>query len=142
MSFLFFPWTRDVAIARGILGLVFHGTSNFLACAMSALQQCRLPANKVESFALPDLPHQIEILKTQIINFNKLAGMPMEFIMETLKEAVEMRMNNYGAMMNSFYELESEYADHHRERVRRVWNVDPVSLCNKEVIYKSTRGGE
>ncbi|XP_020677363.1 scopoletin glucosyltransferase-like [Dendrobium catenatum] len=139
---LFLPWTYDVATARGILRLVFHATSNFLACATSALQQCLLPANKVESFVLPGLPHRIEMLKTQIIDFNKLAGTPMEFMMEILKEAAEVEVKNYGALMNSFYELESEYADHNRERVGRVWNVGPVSLCNKEVIDKSTRGGE
>ncbi|KAH0464144.1 hypothetical protein IEQ34_006930 [Dendrobium chrysotoxum] len=66
----------------------------------------------------------------------------MEFIMETLKEAVEVEVKNYGMLMNSFYELESEYADHHRGRVGRVWNVGPVALCNKEVIDKSTRDRE
>ncbi|KAH0464422.1 hypothetical protein IEQ34_007208 [Dendrobium chrysotoxum] len=139
---LFLPWTYDVAIARGILRLVFHGSSNFSACAMSTLQQCRLPADKVESFVLPGLPHRIEMLKTQIIDFNKLAGTPREFIMETLKEAAKVEVKNYGTLMNSFYELESEYADYHHERVGRVWNVGPVSLCNNEVIDKSTRGGE
>ncbi|KAI0515671.1 hypothetical protein KFK09_008337 [Dendrobium nobile] len=139
---LFLPWTYDVATTRGILRLVFHATSNFLACATSALQQCRLPVDKVEFFVLPGLPHRIEMLKTQIIDFNKLAGTPMEFMMETLKEAAEVEVKNYGALMNSFYELESEYADHNCKRVGRVWNVGPVSLCNKEVIDKSTRGGE
>ncbi|KAL0921000.1 hypothetical protein M5K25_008023 [Dendrobium thyrsiflorum] len=139
---LFLPWTYDVAIARGILRIVFSGGSNFFACAKSAFQQRRLPADKVESFVLPGLPHQIEMLKTQIMDLNKLAGTPMEFIMEILKEAAEVELKNYGTLMNSFYELESEYVDNHRERMGRVWNVGPVSLCNKEVIDKSTRGGE
>ncbi|KAH0464511.1 hypothetical protein IEQ34_007297 [Dendrobium chrysotoxum] len=61
---LFLPWTYDVAIARGILWLVFHDSSNFSACSMSALQQCRLPEDKTESFVLPDLPYRIKMLKT------------------------------------------------------------------------------
>ncbi|XP_020677378.1 scopoletin glucosyltransferase-like [Dendrobium catenatum] len=102
---LFFPWTYDVAVMRGILRLVFHATSNFLACIMSASQQCRLPADMVGSFVWPGLPHRIKMLKIQIIDFNKLGGMSKEFIMETLKEVAEVEVKNYGTLMNSFFEL-------------------------------------
>ncbi|KAI0515669.1 hypothetical protein KFK09_008335 [Dendrobium nobile] len=68
------------------------------------------------------------MLKTQIIDFNKLARKPMKFIMETFKEVAEVEVKNYGALMNSFYDLESKYADHHRESVGRVWNVCTISL--------------
>ncbi|XP_020677364.1 scopoletin glucosyltransferase-like [Dendrobium catenatum] len=139
---MFLPWTYHVASARGIMRLVFHGTNNFALCAMSAFEQCRLLADKDESFVLPGLPHQIKMLKTQVMDFNKLAGTPLEFILETLNEAAEVESKSYGTLMNSFYELETEYADHYRKTIGRAWNVGPVSLCNNEVTNKSTRGGE
>ncbi|KAI0515668.1 hypothetical protein KFK09_008334 [Dendrobium nobile] len=138
---IFFPWTYHVAIARGIVRLVFHGTGNFTACAKWAFEQCCLLTNKVESFVLPNLPHRIEMLKTQVLDFN-LARMRTEIIMKTASEAKDVQSKSYGTLMNSFNELESEYVDLYCKMKGRAWNVGPVSLCNKEVINKSIRGGE
>ncbi|XP_020677365.1 UDP-glycosyltransferase 73B4-like [Dendrobium catenatum] len=139
---IFFPWTNHVVIARGILRLVFHGTGNFTVCAKWAFKQCRLLTDKVESFVLPNLPHQIEMLKTQVMDFNNLARMETEILMKTANEAKEVQSKSYGTLMNSFYELESEYVDLYCKMKGRAWNVGPVSLCNKEVINKSIRGGK
>ncbi|XP_020677391.1 scopoletin glucosyltransferase-like [Dendrobium catenatum] len=139
---MFLPWTYHVANARGIMRLVFHGTNNFAICAMRAFKQCRLLADKDEYFVFPGLPHQIKMLKTQVMDFNKLAGTPLELILETLNEAAEVESKSYGTLMNSFYELETEYADHYRKIIGRAWNVGPVSLYNNEVTNKSARGGE
>ncbi|KAH0464343.1 hypothetical protein IEQ34_007129 [Dendrobium chrysotoxum] len=106
---MFMPWTYYVAAARGILRLVFHGTNNFSLCAKNAFERCCPLADEVESFILPDLPHKIEMLKTQVMDFNKLAGTPMEFLLEIFNEATEVEPKSYGMLMNSFYELESEY---------------------------------
>ncbi|KAH0463811.1 hypothetical protein IEQ34_006597 [Dendrobium chrysotoxum] len=63
-------------------------------------------------------------------------------MLEIFKEMNEVEPKSYGMVMNSFYELEPEYVDHHREVIgRRMWNVGPVSLCNQDVTYKSARGG-
>ncbi|PKU80029.1 scopoletin glucosyltransferase-like [Dendrobium catenatum] len=140
---MFLPWTYHVAAARGIPRLVFQGISNFSLCIMDAYERCRPLVGEAESFVLPGLPHRIELLKTQALDLNKLAGTPMEFMLEIFKEINEVEPKSYGTVMNSFYELESEYADHHREVMgRRVWNIGPVSLCNQNVTYKSARGGE
>ncbi|XP_028550646.1 scopoletin glucosyltransferase-like [Dendrobium catenatum] len=136
---IYFPWTNHVAIARGILRLVFHGTSNFAFCAKWAFEQCRLLNDKVESFVLPNLPHRIEMLKTQVLDCNNLARMQTEIVMKTANEAKEGQSKSYGALMNSFYELESEYVDLYCKLNGRAWNVGPVSLCNKEVINNSIR---
>ncbi|KAI0515666.1 hypothetical protein KFK09_008332 [Dendrobium nobile] len=140
---MFLPWTYHVATARGIPRLVFHGINNFALCAANAFNKCRLLLEEVESFVLPDLPHKISMLRTQIMNFEKLAGTPMEFLLEKHKEIEEVDAKNYGTVINSFYELEPEYADHYRKVMgRRAWNVGPVSLCNQEVTCKLMRGGE
>ncbi|KAH0455534.1 hypothetical protein IEQ34_015566 [Dendrobium chrysotoxum] len=77
-----------------------------------------------------------------VLDFNILARMRTEIIMKTINEAKEVESKSYGTLMNSFYELESEYADQYCKMKGRAWNVGPVSLCNKEVINKSIRGGE
>ncbi|XP_020581458.1 scopoletin glucosyltransferase-like [Phalaenopsis equestris] len=138
---IFFPWTYHVAAARGIPRLVFHGTSNFALCATHVLDP-RLLADKGDSFVLPGLPHRIEMLKTEFMESQKLEGTPLVFFLETLKEAVEVETKNYGAVMNSFHQLEPEYVDQYRKFVGRTWNIGPISLCNKEVAEKSSRGGE
>ncbi|XP_020677366.1 scopoletin glucosyltransferase-like [Dendrobium catenatum] len=140
---MFLPWTYHVAAARGIPRLVFHGINNFALCAANAFNECRLLLEEVDSFVLPDLPHKISMLRTQIMDFEKLAGTPMEFLLEKYKEIEEVDSKNYGTVINSFYELEPEYADHYRKVIgRRAWNVGPVSLCNQEVTCKLMRGGE
>ncbi|KAI0515677.1 hypothetical protein KFK09_008343 [Dendrobium nobile] len=140
---MFFPWTYYVAAARGIPRLIFHGINNFSLCVMDAYEQCRPKVGEAESFVLPGLPHRIELLETQAMNIHKLAGTPMEFMLEMFKEMKEVESKSHGMVMNSFYELEPEYVDHHREVMgRMVWNVGPVSLCNQDVKYKSARGGE
>ncbi|KAL0921005.1 hypothetical protein M5K25_008028 [Dendrobium thyrsiflorum] len=168
---MFFPWTYYVAAARGIPRLVFHGINNFSLCIMDAYERCRplvgIPrlvfhgtnnfslciidayercrplVDEAESYVLPSLPHRIELLKTQAMDINKLAGTSMEFMLEIFKEMTEVEPKSYGMVMNSFYDLEPEYVDHHREVMgRRVWNVGPVSLCNHDMTYKSARGGE
>ncbi|WOL17324.1 hypothetical protein Cni_G26115 [Canna indica] len=46
-----------------------------------------------------------------------------------------------GVVMNSFYELEPDYAHHYQSVTgRRAWHVGPVSLCNKDPFEKSGRG--
>ncbi|KAI0515672.1 hypothetical protein KFK09_008338 [Dendrobium nobile] len=139
---MFLPWTYCVAAARGILRLVFHGSSNFAMCATAAFERCPLKVDKAECFVFPGLPHRIEMLRTQIMDFNKFAGTPSKIIFETFSEVMEVESKNYGALMNSFYVLEPEYADHYRKGVGRAWNIGPVSLYNKEVTNKSSRGGE
>ncbi|XP_020677377.1 scopoletin glucosyltransferase-like [Dendrobium catenatum] len=138
---MFLPWTYYVATARGIPRLVFHGSSNFAMCATTAFERCPLKVDKAECFVFPDLPHRIEMLRTQIMDFNKFAGTPSDIIFETFREAMEVESKNYGALMNSFYVLEPEFADHYRKGIGRVWNIGPVSLYNKEMT-KSSRGGE
>lgn len=48
---------------------------------------------------------------------------------------------SYGAVMNTFYELEPDYVEHYRTVIgRRAWHIGPVSLCNEDMIRSSTDG--
>ncbi|PKA65320.1 UDP-glycosyltransferase 73B5 [Apostasia shenzhenica] len=141
----FMPWTFDVAAARGIPHLVFHGTNYFASCASRSFDRLLAegtspPAS--ESFVLLDLPHRIEMLWTQTLDMRKLAGTPMAGLAETFSRAKEVELKCFGVVANSFYELEPEYADYYRKIIGiRSWNVGPVALCNQDLAVRSARGG-
>ncbi|KAM7469845.1 hypothetical protein LguiA_008028 [Lonicera macranthoides] len=43
--------------------------------------------------------------------------------------------------MNSFFELEPDYANHYRNVLnRKAWHIGPLSLCNKDIEDKEVRG--
>ncbi|URE14975.1 UDP-glucoronosyl and UDP-glucosyl transferase [Musa troglodytarum] len=62
-------------------------------------------------------------------------------MLEFYRQVGEAVQKSDGVMVNSFQELEPEYAEHYRNVDRRkAWHVGPVSLCNKDVLEKSGRG--
>ena len=55
----------------------------------------------------------------------------------------EAEAKSYGVLMNSFYELEPEYADHFTKALRiKSWHIGPISLCNSNVQDMAKRGNE
>ncbi|KAK1351765.1 UDP-glycosyltransferase 73B5 [Heracleum sosnowskyi] len=60
---------------------------------------------------------------------------------KTLTEARESESRSHGVIVNSFYELEPEYADHYRNVLnRKAWHIGPLSLCNRSLEQKAQRG--
>ncbi|KAJ6838673.1 scopoletin glucosyltransferase-like [Iris pallida] len=134
----FFPWTYDAAAELGIPRLVFHGVSFFYLCLIDSVHRNRPleshPAG-AEALVIPGLPHRIEMLRSQ------LPGSEGEEFFAQVREADS---KSYGVVVNSFYELEPDYARHYREVVgRRAWHIGPVALCNSDTnADKSARGYE
>ncbi|XP_043711387.1 scopoletin glucosyltransferase-like [Telopea speciosissima] len=135
---MFFPWTTDIAAKFGIPRLIFHGTSLFSLCVLDSLK-LYTPHEKIksktETFIVPGLPDQIELMKSQLPDET-----PSD--LSKLNERVrESEGNCYGVLVNSFYELEPAYADHYRKVIgRKAWNIGPVSLSNRDIAYKAQRG--
>ncbi|XP_010927325.1 scopoletin glucosyltransferase-like [Elaeis guineensis] len=134
--------TQDVAAELAVPRLVFHGMSLFYLCASHSIDSFKVlesvPPGGAESFVLPSLPHRIEMQRSQIWDLSKMPEMAAFF--DRCKNSEE---RSYGVVANSYYELEPDYAEHYRKVVgRRVWNVGPVSLCNRNEIEKSRRGDE
>nr|QZL13808.1 putative glycosyltransferase GT4 [Dioscorea zingiberensis] len=135
----FLPWTIDAASEFGIPRLVFHGTSSFALCAWHSVDEYNPHERPEESFTIPGLPHRIHMLKSQVPIIPK-TNPSFTDVMRAVKES---DAKSYGAVVNSFYELEPEYVDHYRNVMgRRAWYVGPVSLCNEEVVDLAGRGGE
>ncbi|XP_073063898.1 scopoletin glucosyltransferase-like [Primulina eburnea] len=142
VSDTFFPWTTDSAAKFCIPRLVFHGTGYLARCAS---EQMRLhkPFKNVSSdsepFILPYLPHQLKFTRTQISPFD-LRETEGEFA-ELIFQSREADRRSYGVAVNSFYELESSYADHYRNFLGiKAWNIGPLLLCNNGDEEKAGRG--
>ncbi|KAI8532773.1 hypothetical protein RHMOL_Rhmol11G0240300 [Rhododendron molle] len=141
---MFFPWATEAAAKFGIPRLVFHGTSFFALCASENLRLYK-PHREVSSddepFLVPDLPHQIKLTKMQLPQHERSES-ETDFARLVVRMK-ESELLSYGVIVNSFYELETEYADYYRDVLkRRAWHIGPVSLCNREIEDKAQRGKE
>lgn len=137
---LFFPWTLDVAAELGIPRLGFYGSNFFSRCAAIAMHRHKVLDNlptETSSLVIPDLPHRIEMLRTQIMDIKKSAP----FLQDMMNQILESEEKSHGLIVNSFYEVEPDYADHYRNVIGgKAWHIGPMSLCNQDIVDKSTRG--
>ncbi|XP_021714519.1 scopoletin glucosyltransferase-like [Chenopodium quinoa] len=140
---MFFTWATDSAAKFNIPRLVFHGTSYFSLCALEVVRLYE-PYMKVtsndEPFLLPYLPHEIHMTRLQLSADLWKNGGNTEY--KRRSNAVkESELNCFGVIVNSFYELEPDYADYFRKDLgRRAWHIGPVSLYNRSIEQKSNRG--
>ncbi|WMV12854.1 hypothetical protein MTR67_006239 [Solanum verrucosum] len=138
----FFPWAVDVAAKLGIPRLAFNGTGLLPMCAYHSFMEHKPHLNvesETEEFVIPGLPDTIKMSRSKISqHWKDEKETPMTPI---VKDFMRAEATSYGAIVNSFYEMEPNYVQHFREVVgRKVWHVGPVSLCNKDNEDKSQRG--
>ncbi|KAL8097152.1 scopoletin glucosyltransferase-like [Apium graveolens] len=141
---LFFPWATDSAAKFDIPRLVFHGSSFFATCAG---EQVRLQkpfknlVNDSDEFFVPNIPHKVKLCLSQLPPHQRTEEETV--FTKMLNEAKDTELRSYGVIVNSFYELEPEYADHCRNILnRRAWHIGPLSLCNRSLEEKAQRGKE
>ncbi|KAJ6833850.1 scopoletin glucosyltransferase-like [Iris pallida] len=137
---MFLPWAYHAADELDVPTLMFTGLSFFAHCCFDSMAHNdplgSLPAGE-ESFAIPGLPHNIKMFKSQILNLAR----DRPDILEVIVMSKEVERRCYGMVMNTFYELEPDYSKHYREVVGgRAWHLGPVSLCNSDATEKSSRG--
>ncbi|CAN1192440.1 Scopoletin glucosyltransferase [Linum perenne] len=131
---MFYPWATDSAARFGIPRLVFHGKGFFALCAEEVIRIHRPDAavsSDSEAFSLPaDFPDEISFMRKQLPHHDE--GSNSQLI-ELRRAVSESELTSYGVIVNSFYELESDYADYYRRALRRrAWHVGPVSLVDSE----------
>jgi hypothetical protein len=114
---MFFPWATDAAAKFGIPRLVFHGTGFFSLCAVDSVRVYE-PHKKVlsdsETFVIPNLPGEIKLTKMQLPDFITRQEIFEKGLSKLLKEAMDSESRCCRVVVNSFYELELDYADHYR----------------------------
>ncbi|XP_020249021.1 scopoletin glucosyltransferase-like [Asparagus officinalis] len=109
---VFLSWTVDAVTEHGIPMLSFQGTSAFTNCAFDVLGKLKplqtLPS-KAEDFVLTGLPHKINLLKSHI-DSSADTDPKKASMFASIKDPEH---KSYSLMLNSFYELESEYINHY-----------------------------
>ncbi|XP_028789962.1 UDP-glycosyltransferase 73C2-like [Neltuma alba] len=141
ISDMYIPWTIQIAQKHHIPRIVFHGFSSFCLHCLHKIHTSKVLESVIsesEIFTVPDIPHHIEVNKVQI---------PGSMINERIKEYHEQMLDaerkSYGVILNTFEELEGEYAkDYRKERNDKAWSIGPVSLSNKDDLDKAQRGNK
>ncbi|MED6197100.1 hypothetical protein PIB30_053540 [Stylosanthes scabra] len=137
VSDAFFPWTAHSASKFGIPRIMFSGTNFFFTCANESTtlyEPHKKVSSDLEPFVIPNLPHEIKMTRMQMPPFAmEKEGKGMHPIARLAKESRESEAKSYGTVVNSFYELEKDYADHFRNVLgRKAWHIGPLFLVNKD----------
>lgn len=143
ISDMFFTWTADVGQRLGIPRILYQVTGLFPICCEEILRR-HAPHEKVDSdttpFPMPGLPdpyNNIQFTRLQIPESFKVQTGWGQYL-ELVQKAEE---KSYGVMFNTFYDLESDYAEYYKNDVgRKIWLVGPVYLFNNNEEDKAERG--
>lgn len=134
------PFTSRLAKKLKIPKLLFHGFSCFSLMCIQVVRQSgilKVIESNDEYFELPSLPDRVEFTKPQVSVLQPIEGN----MKESTEKIIEADNDSYGVIVNSFEELEVDYAREYRQaRAGKVWCVGPVSLCNKLGLDKAKRG--
>ncbi|KAK4272813.1 hypothetical protein QN277_021317 [Acacia crassicarpa] len=141
ISDMCFPWTIHIAQKQGIPRIAFHGFSCFCLHCSHKIRTSKIlesVTSESEFFAVPDIPHHIEVNKAHIP-----VKMEHERVKGFYEQMVDAETRSYGVIINTFEELEGDYVkDFKKEKKDKVWCVGPVSLCNKDELDKAQRGNK
>ncbi|BAT94135.1 hypothetical protein VIGAN_08070800 [Vigna angularis var. angularis] len=125
-------YTATIATRFNIPSISFLGQSCFSLFCMYSLGKSRLLSgitSNTEYFVLPGLPDKVEMTKAQLPAQKTDAEWRKFYARTGAAEGV-----SYGVVMNSFEELEADYASAYKKaRKGRVWCIGPVSLSNFEI---------
>ncbi|XP_076949083.1 scopoletin glucosyltransferase-like [Bidens hawaiensis] len=137
---MFFPWTTETAAKFNIPRIAFNGTGFFALCVSQEVMKLHKPnaSSDSEPFVVPNIPHEIKLTRKQL---PQLESEEFKVFLKVVIQSVEAEAKSYGVIVNSFYELEPEYARHYREVLKRkAWHIGPVSICSKNKEDKLERG--
>nr|WBW48318.1 UDP-glycosyltransferase [Astragalus membranaceus] len=133
------PHTIHIAKKFNIPRISFVGVSCFYQFCMHNIYVHNLMKSikdESEYFVVPDIPDKTEITIAQ--TGLGLKGAEWD---QFTKDAAQAELATYGTIMNSFEELEPEYAKGYKKvKNDKVWCIGPVSLINKDHLDMVQRG--
>lgn len=146
ISDILFSWTTAITAELGIPRVTYHAVGAFPQCVMNSLAKSRAHDEFIPDdsrpFVVPDLPHPIEMVRSELPEFLQRT----DLLTESFDKLKKGQHEGFGAVVNTFYELEPAYADLYRATdCRRGWFVGPLSLCHRgkdETTVKAERGGD
>ncbi|CAK8536761.1 unnamed protein product [Lathyrus sativus] len=143
VSDMFYTWSVETAAKLGVPRFVFCPSSIFSRCAeLSFMQHTAHTEGKseYEKVMIVGLPHKLEIARMQLADW---LAKPTEFrsIMKVVDDSTK---SSYGAVFNSFYDLEGAYEEHYKTVFgTKCWSLGPVSFwANQDLSDKAERGDE
>ncbi|GLJ36762.1 hypothetical protein SUGI_0740490 [Cryptomeria japonica] len=129
ISDFFLGWTQDTATKVGIPRVVFSPSGAFAISVISSLWKY-MPHLGVESddgeVPIPGFPHPLTLRKFQLSPLAQ-AYESSDPVHEFIKYIMNLNIQSWGALINTFYSLETPYVDHLRTiSGRPVWSVGPL----------------
>ncbi|EXC17299.1 UDP-glucose flavonoid 3-O-glucosyltransferase 7 [Morus notabilis] len=125
-------------VADGIPRIVFHGIGFFALCASSSVLDYQPHENvelDSEPFVVPNIPDEVRLMRKQLPPYVR-RNAATEFA-RAYKAGKASELECFGVVVNSFYELEPDYADHYRRVLgRKAWHIGPISLLIDKVEGK------
>ncbi|XP_027927393.1 soyasapogenol B glucuronide galactosyltransferase-like [Vigna unguiculata] len=136
-----YPWTVESATKLGIPRLFFYSSSYFSNCVSHSIRKHRPHENLVSDahkFTVPGLPQRIEMTPSQVAEWERTKNETTGYF----DAMFESEAKSYGALYNSFHELESVYEQLHQSALGiKSWTIGPVSSwVNKDDEQKANRG--
>ncbi|KAF5773157.1 putative UDP-glucuronosyl/UDP-glucosyltransferase, UDP-glycosyltransferase family [Helianthus annuus] len=140
LSGSFLLWTGETAKKFQIPRIVCDGMNCFTQMCNHVLYLSKVyeSVNESDSFVLPGLPDRIELTRAQLSFLFNSGSKDVKDFSEKLRIS---ESEAFGVVINSFKELEQEYADAYQKVKRdKAWCVGPLSLCHKNASEKVQRG--
>lgn len=135
------PYTSEIAKKFGVPRIVFHGTGCLCMMCLHCLQNSHVLEtlnSDLEYFVLPGLPDRLEFTKVQLPVAR--GGSELE---ELFDRFTKTDLESYGAIINTFEELEPAYANLYKQaRGGKVWCIGPVSLYSTDRSDIAERGNK
>ncbi|KAH7834070.1 hypothetical protein Vadar_012459 [Vaccinium darrowii] len=129
ISDFFLGWTLHLANQLGIPRLAFYSSGAFLASVLNFLWRNVKTVRSLPVVNFPDLPRSPGFNADHLPSVYRVYRESVPDL-EFLRDGFLANIESWGAVFNSFDELEGEYLDHLRKEMGhgRVWGVGPLSL--------------
>ncbi|XP_010687761.2 anthocyanin 3'-O-beta-glucosyltransferase [Beta vulgaris subsp. vulgaris] len=129
-------WATELAAELGIPRLIYHVRAFFALAAVDAIARLA-PHEGIQSdeepFLIPGLPHPIYMTRSELPQWIQTPSPYTTFA----NKVTEGDRNCYGALVDSFYDLEKDYIEYYRNTLgRRAWCLGPLFLHHDVVLGK------
>ncbi|KAK1429446.1 hypothetical protein QVD17_11655 [Tagetes erecta] len=142
LSGTYLLWVGETAKKFQIPRIIFDGMNCFTQMCNHVLYHSKVyeSVGESDSFVLPGLPDRIELTRSQLSFLFNSGSTDTKDFSEKLRVS---ESEAFGVVVNSFQELEQEYADAFQEvRKDKAWCIGPLSLCHKDASEKVQRGNK
>ncbi|KAF5201775.1 Udp-glycosyltransferase 89a2 [Thalictrum thalictroides] len=130
ISDFFLGWTQQLATQLGIPRIAFYSVGAFLVCVVTHLMLHSHELYPLDEVSFPHLPKFPVITRAHLPSIFKRyrEGDPLS---ETVKDGFIANISSWGAIFNTFDDVDGAYLESFKKTVvghERVWAVGPIQL--------------